>query len=164
MAEGNNKLYITISDVREGDGETPTEQPEGTAESEKSKDNALGRYIEHQVFHLAKKQAMKFVHFTFGSVGNFTGDYIAQQQINDIMSSIQPFVNIGLATAAGAKVGGWVGAIVGFAVGTVSETVGSVYTIRQKEFETVKTNYEIEQLKVRSGLNSLLDGSRGTEN
>lgn len=158
-----NKLYIVISDEREG-GEGGTSTPTKKAKEEKEKDDTLGRYVEHQVFHLVKQQATKFAYYTLGNIGNFSGDYIMQDKVNSLLESSQGFMNIGMATAYGAKAGGWIGAIVGFVVGAGAETISSAYQIHSKTVEVTKQNYEIEQIRARSGLNSLKDGSRGTEN
>lgn len=160
---GSGKLYITISDERGGGGgSTPIPKPSDG--SKKDNGDILGRYVEHEMFHLAKAQVTKAVNFAIGNVGNFTGDYITQNKINNMRSSLSGFMNIGMATIAGAKVGGWVGALVGFTIGTISEVSSGVYDTIAKSNENAKTNYEIAQLRDRAGLNTLLDGSRGTEN
>lgn len=157
----SNKLYITISDGRgEGNG-TPTPQPEGA--QKKDDDNILGRYVEHQVFHLVKQQATQFVNFSINNIGNFTGDYIAQRQISVAKQAVEKLAGVAMTTIAGAKYG-WVGAIVGFAVGVTGTVASGIYDTIQSDKEMNKTNYSISQLRERAGLNSVQDGSRGTEN
>ena len=157
-----NKLYITITDERQGDGETPTKQPEGT---KKDKDgSALGRYAEHQMFHLIKQQATQMVNFSINNIGNFTGDYIAQRKVSVAKQAISGVMQVGEATLAGAGVGGWVGAIVGFVLGGISLVTSSVYGEMQNRTNNAITNLEIAQLRDRAGLNTTHDGSRGTEN
>ena len=88
-----------------------------------------------------------------------------QTKINELRSNLQGFMNIGLATYAGAKTtGSWVGAVVGFAVGAIGQIGSGIFDTIQKEKEYSKQNYEISQLRDRAGLNSTKDGSRGTEN
>ena len=156
-----NKLYITISDERGGDGPTPTPQPGGAKEKDS---NALGRYVEHQMFHLVKRQATQAVNFAISNIGNFTGDYIAQRKVNVAKQAISGVMQVGEATLAGAGVGGWVGAIVGFVLGGLSLVADSVYGEMQNQTNNAITNLEIAQLRDRAGLNTVYDGSRGTEN
>jgi hypothetical protein len=160
MAEG--KLYITITDDRGDGGGTPTPKPDG-AKEKKSNDDTIGRYIEHEMFHLVKSQATQFVNFSLGNIGNFTGDYITQRRVNETKQAISGLMNIGMTTIAGAKYGPY-GAIAGFAIGVISQMTGSVYDVISSTVENSKTNYELAQLRELSGLNSTKDGSRGTEN
>lgn len=161
----DGKIYITISDKRFGQNKAEADE-QNKIDKEKKTDgeSAFDKYINHQVMHLARQQVTKFVHFSLGNIGNFTGDYVTQQRVNDLIASAQGFINIGTATIAGAKAGGWVGAIIGFVVGTVTEVASSAYSTYEKLINNKKTNYQIEQLRERAGLNALLDGSRGTEN
>lgn len=155
-----NKLYITISDERSGDGNTPTPQPDGTDKEETS---VLGRYVEHQMFHLIKAQATQAANFALSNIGNFTGNYSVQRKVNELKQASSNIMNIGMSTLAGAQVG-FVGAIVGFALGTISVVSSSVYQIIENDVENQKANYSIAQLRERAGLNTVFDNSRGTEN
>ena len=47
MAE-KNKLYITISDNRNGSSSIPNEK----TDNEQNKESVIGKYAEHQLFHL----------------------------------------------------------------------------------------------------------------
>ena len=160
MAE-KNKLYITISDERGGDGPTPMPQPEG---AKKKDSNALGRYAEHQMFHLIKQQATQAVNYAIANIGDLTGDYIAQRKVNVAKQAISGVMQVGEATLAGAGVGGWVGAIIGFVVGGISLVTSSVYNEIEARKNNRIANLEIAQLRDRAGLNAVYDGSRGTEN
>lgn len=157
----NSKLYITISDERGGDGQTPTPKPNG----EKKEDgDTLGRYIEHEMFHMAKQMATQAANFAISNIGNLSGDYAFQRKVNEVKQFASGIMSIGMATVAGAKYGGAVGAVIGFVTGTASTMMGGVFNVIQNNIENTKTNYEISQLRDRSGLNAVLDGSRGTEN
>ena len=160
MAEG--KLYITITDDRGDGGGTPTPKPDG-AKEKKINDDAIGRYVEHELYHLVKSQATQFVNFSLVNIVNFTGDYITQRRVNETKQAISGIMNIGMTTLAGAKYGGY-GAVIGFAIGVISQLSGSVYDVSLSIVENNKTNYEIAQLRELAGLNSTRDGSRGTEN
>ena len=52
--------------------------------------------------------------------GNFTGDYIAQQKIDNAFSKVSTLASVGGSIAAGAAVGGVPGAVVGAIVSGVS--------------------------------------------
>ena len=160
MAE-QGKLYITISDER-GNG-TPGVSNGTKKDNDVQKENLLSRYIEHEAFHIVKQQTMKAVDFSLGNIGNFTGDYITQQKINDMRSNLSSLMAIGMTTLAGAKYG-VVGAVIGFSVGAISQVSSGIYETIEKTTANKKQNYEIAQIRDRAGLNSVLDGSRGTEN
>ena len=161
MANNNNKLYITISDNRGGSPDTPTPKPQSA--EKKQEDDTLGRYIEHEMFHLAKSQMTQAVSFALGNIGNFTGEYIVQRKVNALRQFASGIMNIGTATLAGAKYGA-PGAVIGFVVGTVSQLSSGVFERIQTSAEYAKTNYDIAQLRDKVGLNTVYDGSRGTEN
>ena len=155
----NGKLYITITDDREGGNGTPTPNPVG---SEK-KDDTLGRYVEHEMFHLVKQQALQAVNYSLANIGNFTGNYTTQRKVNEAKQVISGVMRVGMSTIAGAKYG-WVGAVVGFVAGSASLVADTAYSVNSDYIENRKSNYEIQQLRERSGLNAAYDGSRGTEN
>ncbi len=162
MAE-KNKLYITITDKRDGDGPTPTPTPQGS--SQKSDDlGMLGRYAEHELFHLVKNQTTQAVNYALANIGDLSGDYISQRKVNVAKQAISGIMQVGTATIAGARVGGYIGAAIGFVVGTISLISGSVYNELESRKNNRLTNLEIAQLRDRAGLNSVYDGSRGTEN
>ena len=166
-----NKLYITITDKRDGDGTTPTPSPE--SEGKKSNTVAeMGKYIEHEIFHMVKSQVTQGVNFAISNIGNLTGDYIAQRKVNEVKQAINGLVSVGMTTYAGAKAGfaignvygGAIGAALGFVSGVGSQMTSKFYDVYSNNIENKKTNYDIAQLRERAGLNTVLDGSRGTEN
>lgn len=166
MANNNEKLYITISDNRgqtNGANGKPTPQPDASNQSNNSNDNTLMRYAEHQMFHLVKSATTKAVNFSLANIGNFSGDYIAQRNVNAIRQEIEGVISIGMTTFAGAKYGP-VSAAIGFVVGASSLAMGTVFEEITNSFENSKANFNIEMLRERVGLNTIYDGSRGTEN
>lgn len=167
----DNKLYITITDSRNTkngySGSVPTKggNAQGaTANKENDEDSALKRYAEHELFHLVKGTATKAVNFSINNIGNFTGNYIQQQEVNEVKQGISGLVSIGFSTLAGAKLGGLPGAIVGFVVGVGSIVVDTVFDDISNRAQNSKNNFEISMLRERVGLNTIYDGSRGTEN
>ena len=165
----DGKIYITISDKRYGQNVSESaelvNQPNlQNFSDEKNKDSVLGRYAEHQMFHLVKGQAIRFVNFATSNIGNLTGDYLAQKKVNEVKQSISTAISLGMSIAGGASVGGWAGAAVGFVIGAASIISNQVYSDVENWRNVNRTNLEIAQLRDRAGLNTLLDGSRGTEN
>lgn len=168
MAGQDNKLYITISDRRGEGGGKPVPQDENNeATSENAvreqQDGLLRRYVEHEMFHLAKSTATRTVNFAISNIGNFTGDYITQKEINYAKGVVSNLTTIGMTTLAGAKYG-TVGAVVGFVVGAASVVTNAIFDDISNQVQISKTNYNVEQLRDRVGLNTIYDGSRGTEN
>lgn len=167
MANNNEKLYITISDNRgqtSGASGKPTPKPKYAGEDEDTdKSDLLGRYAEHQMFHLVKGATMKAVNYSISNIGNFTGDYIAQKNVNYAKGVVSNLMNVGMATLVGAKYGP-VGAVVGFVAGVGSIVSGGIFDDIQNRTDTTKNNFNIEMLRERVGLNTIYDGSRGTEN
>lgn len=180
MAENDGKIYITISDRRFGKNTVDSPSPSSGGSGGRSATPRTGnlgidysgadkllasetKYIEHEGMHILKQTVNKFISYGLGNIGNFSGNYIIQQDVNNLLSNAQGFINIGVMTLAGAKYGP-VGAVTGLGIGIISQITSSVLAIRQRTIEVSKNNYEIEQLKARSGLNALIDGSRGTEN
>ena len=159
----NNKLYITISDKRLGDGNGQV--PSNSAsKSEEKEDTLLKRYAEHELFHFVKSSAMTTINYSVSNIGNMTGDYITQRKVATAKQMVESGVSIGMSTLAGAKVGGPIGAAIGFVVGVGGNAINGYFEDLKNRTENAKTNYNIEQLRDKVGLNTKLDGSRGTEN
>jgi hypothetical protein len=161
----NDKLYIIITDKRGETTPTPSPTPTPTNDSANNDDqDVLLRYAEHHLFHVAKESINKGANFVINNIGNITGDYISQRGVNEARQLASGLTSIAMTTLAGAKIGGEVGAIIGFATGTISALSDAYFEYAQKTINTAKTNLEINELRSRAGLNTIYDGSRGTEN
>ena len=164
MAENDGKIYITISNRKMGSG---GEQPSAPEEKkEKDSGSILKDYAKDQFFHVLRASATKAVNYAISNYGNFTGDYHAQRQLEDAKSIVNSAIGFGSAFAAGFAVGGPYGVITGLIAVTAKATVDVVgfagqEALRYREVEG--QNYQIAQLRKLSGLNPLLDGSRGTQ-
>lgn len=173
MASNNEKLYITISDNRgqtSGASGKPTPNSQSLDKAilnnladEKFDNSLLGRYAEHQLFHTVKGATMKAVNFSISNIGNLTGDYIAQKNVYYVKEAISNIMNVGMTTLAGAQFGP-VGAVVGFVAGVSSIVVSGIFDDISNRVEIAKNNFNISMLRERAGLNTVYDGSRGTEN
>lgn len=160
----DGKIYILITDKLPG-GDTPGPAPEPTEpETEKKSDKELfEHWAKTRLLNEAKSLAMKSVMYTMNNIGNFTGNYVLQAKMNETVAIVQGLSGIAMTTIAGAKYGP-VGAAIGLGIGVLNTSASAVLRDISASVQNKKTNYEIEQLRVRAGLNSLIDGSRGTEN
>lgn len=161
MAYENDKekLYVVITNEKPNNKSLVSGGNTG-----QEKQNTVGRYAEHHLFHQAKNLATQTVNYTLANIGNFTGDYITQRQVNIAKQQISNLMNIGMATAGGFATAGVVGGLVGFTIATSSIIASSVFQEHSNVVENQKINYSIGELRKRAGLNVSLDGSRGTEN
>ena len=158
MADG--KLYIIVTDqLPNGGGPLLPDQPK---EKDKEKTNALGEFAQHQFFNLIERQTKQAVSYTLNNIGNFTGDYVAQQQVNNVMGVVQFAERVGLAAIAGAKYGGW-GSLIAAGIVVAGEAANQGMQFITGYFENKRQNRLSDQLRTRSGLNSVNNGSRGTE-
>lgn len=161
--KSDGKIYIIVTDKLPAGGDTPTPGDKKKTEK-KSDEDMFEHWARDRLLSEVKQLATTAVNYSISNIGNFTGDYIAQTHINDALRGVRGFVSIAASTAAGFKVGGPWGAVIGFSLGLVSESVSSAMQIHSNRVETNKMNYEIAQLRQRVGLNTALDGSRGTQN
>lgn len=156
MADG--KIYITISDERiqnktggTGGGSSKSE------ESEKEKEN---KWLDHEMMHFIKAQAQQMANYALNNIGNFTGDYQTQREIQASLSMIGVISNIGISAIAGFKYAGVGGAIVGAGISIASQGINFALSEATAQVQIKKQNYEIERMRDISGLNGLTNGSR----
>lgn len=158
MADG--KIYIIVTDqLPNGQGPLTPDKPK---EKKKEDKDLLGDFAQHQFFNLITNQAKTAVQYTIGNIGNFTGSYVTQEHINNALNAIGFLERVGVATLAGSKYGPW-GAAIGAAVAVVGEGVSQGINIFSNILEMRRQNEAVAQLKTRAGLNSVNNGSRGTE-
>lgn len=161
MADG--KIYIIVTDqLPGGQGPLPPDTPDSG--KEKTKENKFESWATHQFLNLVKQQVIQNITFTVNNIGNFTGDYQAQRDAQLSLSLLQEGMNLGLSIYAGYKIGNIPGAAIAAGVYAVNKTISTVQEYRLIDLQQKQSNYSIQQLKNRSGLNSNRDGSRGTEN
>jgi hypothetical protein len=161
MADG--KIYITISDTRGGSGSGVSNDADSGASS--NNESKLGKFVAHKVRNLVESEARTFVNYTIGNHGNFTGDYIAQSEMQGAMNAINFMTELGSAIATGAKMGGggW-GSLIGAAVAVTTFSVikGVNFGLqeRSEKFQQTKTNRNLEIMRERLGMEGLTNGSR----
>lgn len=167
MSDG--KIYIIVTDKypggQPGPGPSPMPTPEQSTVTETNNESLLQKYAFHKTFDFLEAQAQKAINYTISNIGNFTGDYDKQRQVQSSVTAIKTLMNIGTAAYAGfVATGNPIGAAIGAVIATGSLLINAAYEQHSLEIQQKKNDYAIAQLQQRSGLNTLIDGSRGTEN
>lgn len=170
----DGKIYITISDKRgqggggggSGNGEkplrshkvVPKEMQIYDASSQTVRESA---FLQHEVFHIATQQASQFVNYSISNIGNFTGNYQAQRDVQaavGVGSSLANIVMVGV--YAGMATGNPVIGAFASMVALGSAVINYDRQERANSFVIKKQNREIEVMRDISGLNSLTNGGR----
>lgn len=158
----DGKLYIIVTDHLPGGGGQV--DPNEKKDTKKDDESILGKFAMHHFFNFIESQAKQAVSYTISNIGNFTGDFNEQRHVTALMNLAGRAMSLGTAIAAGAKTAGVPGAIIAGIVAASSMTIQDIRAERLKDFADAKKNLSIKQLRERSGMYSLMDGSRGTEN
>ena len=160
-------IYITITDERGsgGGGATPKPTPtpkdvEKQAQENSDNNSALGEYARVSFYNFVNAQAQQFVNYAIGNIGNFTGDYNKQRQVQQMVTVGNTLKSIGMSVAAGVTMGGAVGGIIAGAIAVTTQAVNFAYSEYSNNFAVAKQNRELTQLRKLTGLDSLTNGSR----
>lgn len=105
--------------------------------------------------HAGISNVRQSVQFGLANVGNFTGNYVLQENINQALETLNGVSTI----AMGAVSGGWAGAV----IATASVALRSVTKEISRRIQYENQDINASMMRQRSG-NALNDGSRGTEN
>lgn len=152
MSDGKLRIIIT-DDTKSGNSaeEKVKEAQTPTAKQNKG-DTAINNVGAYILYRTIENTAKSVANYAIANIGNFTGDYTAQRNINNALNMGGRVLAIGtmLATGnvAGAIISG-VGMATSDILGMISETQANK-----------KQNYEIEQLRKLSGLDQRTNGSR----
>lgn len=157
----DGKIYIIITDKPGGEGSSGLED---TPASDSKSVSEAKAFAAHHFRNFIISQTKQFISYNVQNIGNFTGDYVTQRKVSEAMQAATILGNIGMATLAGAKMGGPWGAVAGAAIAIAGTAINAGYEHHTQVVQNAKINYNIDQLRRRSGLNSYTDGSRGTEN
>lgn len=158
------KIYITISDTRGGSGNGVSNSSDtgyqsgssGAASSSGSSSESAFKIIAKTQFaNFVINQTKSVVAYAIGNIGNFTGDYVAQHNIQTGLQHISIIGNIVNAYKEGGILGG--------IIATASPFAADLMRMNREIIQNKKVNREIDMIRQRSGLNTLKDGSRGTE-
>ena len=163
MTDG--KIYIIVTDKLPAGGAEPQPGVETEKKEKKSDKDILMHYAKNKLIETVKSAASNAVHFSLGNIGNFTGDYITQRQINNNLQMASELMSFGATVWAGFKVTGspW-GAAIAAAGWAVQKGLSIGEQLVTLNVEKTRVNYNIEQIRNRSGLNSHMNWNRGTEN
>lgn len=143
-------VQIRISAVSRDELTTqkPSEQAAGAnVPSEKL---AVASIFAHQALTLGKQ----IVSTSISNIGNFTGDYVKQDRIQNMVGIVSDLATIGTGFAAGGAIGGIVATI-----GVVTKEILTTVSANKQETHSERRN---ELLRIRSG-NSTTNGSRTGE-
>ena len=159
----DGKIYIVITDKMPGSPGSP--EGEGKGEGpKKSESGMVAHWARQRLLGEAKSQANSWLSYGVNNIGNFTGNYTAQMEVQAGMNVVSRLSGIGMSTLAGLKVGGIPGAVIAFGISTINLITQDVQKHNLRLFEQKRTNYAISQLRERSAMNPYVDWGRGTEN
>lgn len=145
----NVKVRITSeTDEQERGGAEAVQAAKATPDTAKLATTSL-------FVHAAVGNLRQAVNFGLSNVGNFTGNYIAQENINQALETLSGVSSI----VMGAVSGGWVGAV----IATASVAVRGITKEISRSINYQNQEINSSMMRQRSG-NALYDGSRGTEN
>lgn len=156
----DGKIYIYITDELLENRIKGTKEAAPENKTKTNQKELFNDYVKHEFFNFIKSEANQMANYTLGNIGNFTGDYNAQRQVNFIMSANNVISNIASSALVGAKIGGGYGALIGAGVAVASQVVNFGFNLYSQNLEIRKQNYSIGQLRQLSGLDTLTNGSR----
>lgn len=157
----DGKIYITISDRRFGSNVSEADE-QNKIDKEKEQKDPLGDFARHKFFSFIQSEAKQAVNYTIGNIGNFTGDYVMQQHIQEAINVADTLANIGIAALAGAKYGPY-GALIGAGIAIAAKGISYTEQLIAGYAHNAVQNKQIAQLRTRVGLNTTNNDSRGTE-
>lgn len=158
MADG--KIYITITDEPVGNKPAPKPVSKSAKKEEEEKNNLFTDFAKHQFFNFIESQAKQFMNYTIGNIGNFTGNYQTQRQIQESLRIGNMVKGVGMATIAGATTFGLPGALIAGGIAIASQAINLIYEDHSLTVQTKQQNREIAMMRKISGLDGLTNGSR----
>lgn len=143
----NIKIRVEKGQETAGDGREVQEQQAST----RAEKIAVTSIFANQMMNVGKQ----IVNYSINNVGNLTGDYIVQSQINQALDVFSDIATIG----TGFATGGWIGGVVAATGVAIKKGV----QFFQEEQDIRKANRQSAYLRERTG-NATTNNSRGTEN
>lgn len=163
----DGKIYIVITDKAPNQSQASISNNQIVNNTPvKQNDSLISHWAKNNMIDLVKSISNKAIMYELSNIGNFTGNYIEQTHINNAMSNLSAIGSIGTGALSGflATGGNPLGALMGASLSLINTGVGGLLNMNSLMVQNKHTNYEIAQLRDRAGLNTLKDGSRGTEN
>ena len=159
----DGKIYIVITDRMPGSPGSPEGEGKGEG-AKKSESGMVAHWARQRLLGEAKSLASGWLSYGVNNIGNFTGDYTTQMEMQAGMNAISRLSGIGLSALAGLKVAGPWGALIAMGISTINSVTQDIQKHNLRLLEQKKTNYAISQLRERSAMNPYVDWGRGTEN
>lgn len=164
MSDG--KIYIVITKQAPG---VPTPGiPNITTPKEENKSSSSLSYFAHRFYSFVESEAKQAIQYGVSNIGNFTGNYQMQREVQSAIALSHKVVNLGMAAIQGATSAAAIGAsataggIIGITIAAAAVAIDYSMQYYSNLVQERKNNFNIEKLRERSGLNPLLDGNRGT--
>lgn len=158
MADNNGKIYITISnqlESKDGGVQNPSDneaQNPGSKASEKGEKDSLTTTVSYLFFQTVANSAKQAAEYAKSNIGNFTGDYQTQRNINN---SLQAISTIGSLVMAGATAG-----VPGLVIASASMATSFTLQEISADLTYKKQNRQIDMLRELSGMDALTNGGR----
>lgn len=159
----DGKIYIVITDKMPGSPGSPEGEGRGEG-ARKSESGMVAHWARQRLLGEAKSLASGWLSYGVNNIGNFTGDYTTQMELQAGMNAASRLIGVVSATLAGMKVAGPWGAAIAFGASVLNGVSQEVQSHNLRMLEQRKTNYAIAQLRERSAMNPYVDWGRGTEN
>lgn len=131
--------------------ETETGTPVTKKTDDKAKDVAMTSIFANQMIGVAKQ----IISYSASNIGNFTGNYIEQDRVNQQLEVLNDLATVTLGIATKGAVGG--------AIAVAGITTKKIFQLISDVRRDVLEERDRSLLLQRSG-NATLNGSRGTEN
>lgn len=87
----DGKIYIIITDKRPSGGSSDISNDK---EESSTKDNVFLDFAGHKFFNMIQSQMKKDIMYNINNIGNFTGDYITQKNVNEAMTALSGLVKL----------------------------------------------------------------------
>lgn len=160
----DGKIYIIVTNKLPAGTSVPTITDGQKTESSSTtkSESLLARYAQHKFFNFIQSQTEQFISYEISNIGNFTGNYVAQRNVDSTVASLNVLTNVATAAYAGFTMSGGnvFGALIGAGVSVISQTVSFLQREKINQLVFRQQNYTLDVLKERSGLYSLDNGSR----
>lgn len=164
------KIVIEIVDkTGQGNDVTPTPNPQPTpspmpnadTKQTKKQESTLKSVIINQAIEQAKAHVKQAVDVSLSQYFRLSENYMAENTISNIETTINKAISFGSAIAGGFAAGNVVGATVAGAGWAITEAIGTFGRMSQYYAQRNQINMQTAFVAERAGLT---DGNRGTEN
>lgn len=155
------EIVITIKSDKTATAKPKANKPDAEEPKKKEeKQSHIASVLANQAFNYAKNAVITQARYQVTRYFNMTDDYQGKQDVDNALALIGMANSIIGATYAGARLGGVVGAVIGF-VGSVGNTLLSAHrAIATQDYNIRQANAQLSYTMSRRGA-SLTNGSIG---